>query len=172
MSRTMRAAAPVRTTTRRHPSDVLRLTLGLGILVWAAIAAGSTDPSRAEINLFRLINQLPDPAGAPLVGIMQLGALAAVPVVAVVCVLGRRPRLARLVVLAGLSAWLIAKVARSDRRAAPSRRERRRGAAPRRGDTGALVPLDARCGRGRDGNGREPVPQPLGAPHDVVARVR
>jgi glycosyltransferase 2 family protein len=106
----MRADASVRTTTRRHPSDVLRLTLGLGILVWAAIAAGSTDPSRAEINLFRLINQLPDPAGAPLVGVMQLGALAAVPVVAVVCVLGRRPRLARLVVLAGLAAWLIAKV--------------------------------------------------------------
>ncbi len=88
---------------------MLRLTLGLGILVWAAIAAGSTDPSRAEINLFRLINQLPDPAGAPLVGVMQLGALAAVPVVAVVCVLGRRPRLARLVVLAGVAAWLIAK---------------------------------------------------------------
>lgn len=86
-----------------------RLALGLVLLAWAAIAAGSTDPSRAEINLFRLINQLPDPAGAPLVGIMQLGALAAVPVVAVVCVLGRRPRLAQLVLLGGFAAWLIAK---------------------------------------------------------------
>jgi undecaprenyl-diphosphatase len=88
---------------------VLRLVLGLVLLAWAAIAAGSTDPSRAEINLFRLINQLPDPAGAPLVGVMQLGALAAVPVVAVVCVLGRRPRLAQLVLVSGLMAWLLAK---------------------------------------------------------------
>jgi undecaprenyl-diphosphatase len=88
---------------------VLRLAVGLGLLVWAAIAAGSTDPSRAELNLFRLINQLPDPAGAPLVGIMQLGALAAVPVVAVVCVLGRRRRLAQLVLLGGFGAWLVAK---------------------------------------------------------------
>jgi undecaprenyl-diphosphatase len=89
---------------------VLRLALGLGVVVWAAIAAGSTDPSRAELNLFRLINQLPDPAGAPLVGIMQLGALAAVPVVAAICVLSRRPRLARLVLLGGFAAWLIAKI--------------------------------------------------------------
>ena len=105
-----RSAVPVRTSTRRHPSDVMRLGLGLVILGWAAIAAGSTDPSRAELNLFRLVNQLPDPAGAPLVGIMQLGALAAVPVVALVCVLGRRPRLAQLIVLGGGGAWVAAKV--------------------------------------------------------------
>jgi undecaprenyl-diphosphatase len=99
----------VRTTTRRHPSDVSRLVLGLALLVWAAIAAGSADPSRAEINLFRLVNQLPDAAGAPLVGIMQLGALIAVPVVAAVCVLGRRSRLAKLILLGGVVAWLVAK---------------------------------------------------------------
>ncbi len=40
---------------------------------------------------------------------MQLGALAAIPVVATVCVLGRRPRLARLIVLSGGAAWLVAK---------------------------------------------------------------
>jgi len=101
--------SPVRTTTRRHPSDGLRLGLGLVLLTWAAVAAGSTDPSRAEINLIRLVNQLPDPAGAPLVGIMQLGALASVPLVALVCVLGRRARLGRLVLLAGVGAWLAAK---------------------------------------------------------------
>jgi len=104
-----RSTVPVRTTTRRHPSDVLRLLLGLALFAWAAIAVGSADPSRAEINFFRLVNQLPAPAGAPLVGIMQLGALFAVPVVAAVCVLGRRPRLGKLVLLGGTVAWLVAK---------------------------------------------------------------
>jgi glycosyltransferase 2 family protein len=105
----MRSTAPVRTTTRRQTSDILRLALGLLLLTWAAIAAGSGDPSRVEINLFRLINQFPDPAGAPLIGVMQLGALAAVPVVAIVCVLSRRARLARLLALGGVGAWLVAK---------------------------------------------------------------
>ena len=109
MPRRTRSTVPVRTTTRRHPSDVLRLVLGLALFAWAAVAVGSADPSRAEINLFRLVNQLPDPAGAPLVGIMQLGALFAVPVVAAVCVLGRRPRLAKLILLGGTLAWLVAK---------------------------------------------------------------
>jgi len=107
--RPTRSRTPVRTTTRRHPSDVLRLGLGLGLLAWAAIAASSADPSRAEVNLFRLVNQLPDPAGAPLVGIMQLGALFAVPVIAIACVLGRRTRLAKLIVVGGILAWLVAK---------------------------------------------------------------
>ena len=104
-----RSTVSVRTTTRRHPSDVLRLVLGLALLTWAAIAAGSADPSRVEVNLFRLVNQLPDAAGAPLLGVMQLGALFAVPVVAAVCVLGRRSRLAKLIVLGGVVAWLVAK---------------------------------------------------------------
>ena len=106
---TRRESSPIRTTTRRNPSDGLRLALGLGLLAWAGVAAGSTDPSRAEINLVRLVNQLPDPAGASLIGIMQLGALASVLVVALVCVLGRRARLGRLVLLAGVGAWLGAK---------------------------------------------------------------
>lgn len=103
------ATEPVRTTTRRHPGDVLRLALGLVILVWAAIAAGSGEPGVLEVNLFRLVNQLPDPVGPPLIGVMQLGALAAVPVVAVVCVLSGRRRLARLIAFGGAAAWLLAK---------------------------------------------------------------
>ena len=99
-----------RTATGRHPADVLRLGFGLLILVWAAFAAASTEHSRLDVNLFRLINQLPDPAGPPLIGVMQLGALGAVPVVAIVCVLARRMRLARLVALGGAAAWLLAKV--------------------------------------------------------------
>jgi len=99
-----------RTATRRHPADVLRLVLGLLILTWARFAAVSAEPSRLDINLFRLVNQLPDSAAAPLIGVMQLGALAAVPVVMVVCVLARRLRLARLVAIGGVSAWVVAKI--------------------------------------------------------------
>ncbi len=104
-----REAEPVRTSTRRQPADVLRLALGLVILGWAAFAAGSGEPGVVELNLFRLVNQLPGPFGPPLIGVMQLGALAAVPVVAVGCVLSGRRRLARLLALGGVAAWLLAK---------------------------------------------------------------
>ena len=125
-------------------------------------------PEPVEINLFRLINQLPDPAGGPR-GHHAVGCTCRGPGRCGGVRLGPATRLG-MVVLAGLSAWLMRRCSiRSSRSALPTRASR--GAAPRRGDTGALVSLDARCGRGRDGNGREPVPQPLGAPHDVVARV-
>jgi uncharacterized membrane protein YbhN (UPF0104 family)/membrane-associated phospholipid phosphatase len=104
-----RATEPVRTSTRRQPADVLRLALGLVILGWATIAAGSREPGVVELNLFRLVNQLPGPFGPPLIGVMQLGALAAVPVFAVVCVLSGRRRLARLLAFGGVAAWLVAK---------------------------------------------------------------
>jgi undecaprenyl-diphosphatase len=71
---------------------------------------GSGEPSRAELNLFRLVNQLPDAAGAPLIGIMQLGALAAVPVIVAVCILSGRVRLARLIALGGVAAWGAARI--------------------------------------------------------------
>ena len=105
----LRSKTPARTTTRRDTRDLLRLALGSVLLAWAAFAAGSTEPSQAEINLFRLVNQLPSGAGAPLVAVMQLGTLVAVPVFATVCVLSRRARLGRLVLLAGGAAWLAAK---------------------------------------------------------------
>jgi undecaprenyl-diphosphatase len=84
--------------------------LGLTILVWASLTATSVEPSTIDINLFRLINQLPGAAGAPLIGIMQLGALPAVAAVALVCFLGRRARLARLLAIGGTTAWILAKV--------------------------------------------------------------
>ena len=105
MRATRHTATSSRTATGRHPADVLRLALGTLILAWAGFAATSAEPSRVEINLFRLINQLPDAAGPPLIGVMQFGALAAVPVVAIVCVLARRLRLARLVALGGAADW-------------------------------------------------------------------
>jgi undecaprenyl-diphosphatase len=103
-------AANVRTSTRRNASDLLRLVLGVLLLSWSAVAAVSGEPSRVELNLFRLVNQLPGAAGSPLIGIMQLGALAAVPVISAACFLSGRTRLARLVLAAGLLAWAGAKL--------------------------------------------------------------
>jgi len=99
----------VRSATRRDPADAVRVGLGVGLLVWSWITVSSADPSTIEVNLFRLINQLPGAVGAPLIGLMQLGALAAVPVIAVVCVLEHRGRLARLLVVGGGAAWVVAK---------------------------------------------------------------
>jgi len=89
---------------------VVRIVIGLAVLVWASLTATAAETSTIEINLFRLINQLPGAAGPPLIGIMQLGALAAVPVIALVCFLGGRRRLARLLVIGGATAWIAAKV--------------------------------------------------------------
>ncbi len=87
----------------------MRIVLGLGVLAWAWLTVSSADPSTIEINLFRLIDQLPGAAGAPLIGLMQLGALAAVPAIALVCLLDRRVRLARLLAIGGGAAWILAK---------------------------------------------------------------
>lgn len=103
-------AQPVRSATRRDSTDAVRIVLGLTVLLWASVTATSVEPNTIEINLFRLINQLPGAAGAPLIGIMQLGALPAVPAIALVCFLGRRVRLGRLLAIGGTTAWILAKV--------------------------------------------------------------
>ncbi len=96
--------------TRRRPGDVLRLIGGLVVLVTASVAVHAAHPTVVEINLFRLINELPDPAGAPLLGVMQLGALVAVPILAAgVLIMGRR-RLALVVAVTGCGAWGAAKL--------------------------------------------------------------
>jgi membrane-associated phospholipid phosphatase len=102
-------AQPVRSATRRDSTDAVRIVLGLAVLAWAFLTATSAEPSTIEINLFRLINQLPGAAGAPLIGIMQLGALPAVSAIVLVCFLGRRVRLARLLAVGGTTAWIVAK---------------------------------------------------------------
>jgi len=101
---------PVPWPTRRRPGEGLRIASGALVLLAAAIGAHAARPTVVEVNLFRLINELPAPLGAPLLGIMQLGALAAVPVLALVTLLLRRHRLAGLIVLSGGLAWGAAKL--------------------------------------------------------------
>jgi glycosyltransferase 2 family protein len=94
----------------RSGGDAVRLALAFA-LAWATSwYAHQTTLPRFEINAFRLINDLPGAFGPPLIGAMQLGALAAVPVFAIIALLARRRPLARVVVLAGASSWLVAKL--------------------------------------------------------------
>lgn len=94
---------------RRHPGDLVR-TVAASLLLLAA-AAWSTDPVGGfERRLFRLVNLLPEAFASPLWVLMQVGSLAAVPVVAVVALSSRRSRLTVDVVVSGVSGYAAAKV--------------------------------------------------------------
>ena len=95
---------------RRHPGDVLRVLAGGLVVAAGALAAHYGHVFAFDANLFRLVNQLPDGPGRPLLVVMQLGSLAAVPVMAAVALAARRPRLARDLALSGGLAWVLAKV--------------------------------------------------------------
>jgi undecaprenyl-diphosphatase len=94
---------------RRHLSDAVRLALALGCLAAAVVVVRGGEPGVVQINAFRLVNELPAAFAAPLIGVMQLGALAGVPTFALIALLGHRPRLARLLLLGGGLAWVLAK---------------------------------------------------------------
>jgi undecaprenyl-diphosphatase len=100
---------------------VARLTLGAGVLGWTTVLALRTDLDERERAVFDSVNGLPDPIAAPLWPVMQLGALAAVPVVAgAVYLSGDRARAARLLV-SGSTTWVLAKgVKRFVRRGRPA----------------------------------------------------
>jgi uncharacterized membrane protein YbhN (UPF0104 family)/membrane-associated phospholipid phosphatase/tRNA A-37 threonylcarbamoyl transferase component Bud32 len=95
---------------QRHPADVLRVLAGSVVVAAGGMAAHRGHVFAFEANLFRLVNQLPDAVGRPLLVVMQLGALAAVPAVAAVALAARRPRLARDLALSGALAWVLAKL--------------------------------------------------------------
>lgn len=106
----MRALARRRPRYPRQPGDAVRLALALVTLAIATWFAHQSHRSLVEVNAFRLVNQLPGAFSSPLVGVMQLGALAAVPFFAAFAFILRRRPLARLVLLAGGSAWLVARL--------------------------------------------------------------
>lgn len=103
--------APVRSV--RHQSDLVRAVAGVALLLGTAELARRGEPGVVEVNLFRLINELPGFLAAPFLGAMQLGALGAVPLVALVALLGRRRRLARLLLVGGATAWALARILQS-----------------------------------------------------------
>ena len=94
----------------RRPGDALRLALGLATLAVTGVLARTGRPSRFEVDVFRVLNNLPDAVERPVWAVMQAGSLAAVPVTAAAAVLARRPRLTRDLAVSGLLAWCVAKV--------------------------------------------------------------
>jgi uncharacterized membrane protein YbhN (UPF0104 family)/membrane-associated phospholipid phosphatase len=95
---------------RRHPADVLRVLLGSLVVMAGGMAAYHGHVFAFDANLFRLVNQLPNALGGLLLVVMQLGALAAVPVAAAVALTARRPRMGRDLALSGGLAWVLAKL--------------------------------------------------------------
>jgi undecaprenyl-diphosphatase len=99
----------------RHPSDVLQVVLGLLILLATMPVIHQHRIGVREANLFRLLNDLalPDWTRWPVWGVMQLGVIGAVPLVAGLALLTRRIRLAAYAALAGGTIYLIAKLVKA-----------------------------------------------------------
>jgi undecaprenyl-diphosphatase len=115
----------------RHPGDLIRVTIGVLVLAASAAVAGQGTAPRFEVDLFRLVNDLPSVLTVPLVVVMQAGTLAAVFVAAGLALAARRWRLARDLAASGTLAWLAAKGVK-----AFVRRGRARNQAYPRGVTG------------------------------------
>ena len=96
----------------RHPSDVLRVVLGLLILLATMPAIHQHRIGVREADLFRLINDLALPGWTrwPVWGVMQLGVIGAVPLVAALALVTKRVRLAAYAALAGGTIYLVAKL--------------------------------------------------------------
>jgi undecaprenyl-diphosphatase len=93
----------------RDPRDVLRVMVGAVILAVAVnVRAGRV--GRLEVDVVRLVDSMPRGLSQPPAVIMQLGAIGAVPVVALVALAARRVWLARDLAVAGTVAWLLAKL--------------------------------------------------------------
>jgi uncharacterized membrane protein YbhN (UPF0104 family)/membrane-associated phospholipid phosphatase len=99
----------------RHPSDVLRVVLGALILLATMTAIHQHRIGVREANLFRLINDLALPSWTrwPIWGVMQLGVIGAVPLVAGLALVTRRVRLAAYAALAGGTIYLVAKLVKA-----------------------------------------------------------
>ncbi len=96
----------------RHPGDLLRLVLGLGILATTAAFVQSDHVGTVETNVFRLVNDFPLPTWfSPVVWtLMQFGNIASVPATAAAAGFARRWRLALDFAVSGGAIYLLAKL--------------------------------------------------------------
>jgi glycosyltransferase 2 family protein len=84
--------------------------LGGVVVLAGGLAARAGEVTVVGANLFRLLYQLPDAVGRPLVAAVQLGSLAVVPVAVGLALTFRRSRLAGALAVAGGVAWALARV--------------------------------------------------------------
>lgn len=89
----------------------LRLVIALVLLVLSTLPIERYSVSNSEKELFEVINHLPGWLNIPVQTVMQLGNLLAVPLVALVAFLvWRRWRVVIDLLLAGASAWMLARL--------------------------------------------------------------
>jgi glycosyltransferase 2 family protein len=100
-----RQAATLLVTGERHSEDGVRLVLGLFLVAITAWSASYPRPGAVQVNVFDAVYQLPALVRPPLLGLMQLGSLTAVPLLALMALLGRRARLSSALLLSGVAAW-------------------------------------------------------------------
>ncbi len=93
-----------------HASDLVRAAAGLSIGLVISLFAARGFILDLEVNVFRLVNELPEGLLVPLEVIMQLGALAAAPALALVAIAAGRRRFGVDLAIAGSAAWMIARV--------------------------------------------------------------
>jgi len=94
----------------RRGSPAIQLCIALGFFLVTALPVEAGHVPAREVGLFRAVNGLPDLLYFPVWLLMQFGQLLAVPATVVVALLARRLRLALDLAVAGLAAYVLAKV--------------------------------------------------------------
>lgn len=94
----------------RHLHDAAGVVAGVALLALSALLVDGEAVSGPEARVLRVVNHAPDLPFALAWLPMQLGNLLAVPAAAVVAVIVRRRRLGLALSVAGLGAWLLAKL--------------------------------------------------------------
>jgi membrane-associated phospholipid phosphatase len=97
------------TVRERRPRYAWLAALAAALLVLTSWWSWGDQPYAAEHGVFTALNELPAALEAVLIPTMQAGSLAAVFAAGVLALIARRPQLAGLLVLAGGSAWILAK---------------------------------------------------------------
>jgi membrane-associated phospholipid phosphatase len=97
----------------RHPVDLVRAALGLGVVGLGVLVAQQGRLSLVERDLFRLVNDLPGIVFPAVWTVMQLGNVVAVPTLAAMAALTRRYRMARDLLISGLLAYGLADLVKT-----------------------------------------------------------
>jgi glycosyltransferase 2 family protein len=96
----------------RHPADLVRLALGAAVFGAGVGVARMSAPSRFEVNVFHLVNDLPDGLRIPFETVMQLGTLVAVLTVVALALVWRRWWMALSAGLAGVGGIVVSSLMR------------------------------------------------------------
>ncbi|MBA3532701.1 MAG: flippase-like domain-containing protein [Ardenticatenales bacterium] len=107
-----RFVLPPASSIQRRPTDVIYFILGAVVLFSTSLILFATRGhfEVLDLDLFRLINALPDSIAQIAWALMQAGSLAAVPIVVLLALLAGRVFLARNLLAGGLAAWVLNKV--------------------------------------------------------------